>query len=110
MENNIRCYQIETITLKDVVEMLSNGDDEHHNQVRVTEDGNVYLSQDIVGNENLHGLAFRYETFAAGNGYVAKEIRTKPSGRKFAAELFESLKEFWIEYKSSGEPLGIVWH
>ena len=34
-------------------ELIANGDDTHHNQIRVDKSGYVYLSQDIVGSEAI---------------------------------------------------------
>ena len=92
----MKYYDISTLTVEDVKEMLTNGSDKHNNQVRVTKDGKVFLSQDIVGNDETDGLAFRYETFAFQNGYVGSGIE---KDKEFIAALYRSLKENWEQYK-----------
>lgn len=99
----MKYYDITKLTIQDVEEMLSNGDDEHHNQVRVTKDGKVFLSQDVVGYMDTDDLAFRYETFAAHNNYVGRSIRKslKSEGtRIFILDLYNSLKRNWEAYTS----------
>ena len=53
-------------------QLIAEGDEKHNNQIRVTKDGMVYLSQDIVAAEQMDDIAFRFETFDAGNDYVGK--------------------------------------
>lgn len=60
------------LSLQSVRNLLASGDDESHTQLRVTSAGIAYLSK-TVGAEDTSGLAFRLETFAAGNGYVGEE-------------------------------------
>ena len=38
-------YNIQTLTRDELVELIKNGDDNYDNQIRVTEDGYVYLSR-----------------------------------------------------------------
>ena len=66
-------YNINGLTIDDVRKMIAVGDDTHDNQIRVTQDGQVYLSQDIVGAESIGNLRFRFETFDAGDGYVGPD-------------------------------------
>lgn len=68
--SGITMYDINTLTIDDVRDMIAAGDDTHDNQIRVTQAGEVYLSQDIVGADSIGNLRFRFETFDAGNGYV----------------------------------------
>ncbi|WOO35041.1 hypothetical protein R2R35_14670 [Anaerocolumna sp. AGMB13020] len=63
-------YDVETFTIDEFRELIANGDDTHHNQIRVTKSGEVFLSQDIVGAKDLEDIAFRFETFNRGNGYI----------------------------------------
>lgn len=60
---------IHTLTLAGLRDLIASGDDTHDNQLRVRENGEVFLSQD-VGADNLAGIAYRFETFDAGNDYV----------------------------------------
>ena len=79
-------------TLEKVAAMLAAGNDAKMNQVRVTLDGVAYLSEGIVGNQQIDGLAFRLETFVAGNGYVGPGVA---DSRDFIDRIFRVLKKNW---------------
>lgn len=66
----IKAYDIRTITLEQFRMLIACGNDRHNNQIRVTKSGMVYLSEDIVGSEQLDDVALCFETFSAHNGYV----------------------------------------
>ncbi len=66
----IKAYNIRTITLEQFRMLIACGNDRHNNQIRVTKSGMVYLSEDIVGSEQLDDVALCFETFSAHNGYV----------------------------------------
>ena len=66
----IKAYDIRTITLEQFRMLIACGNDSHNNQIRVTKSGMVYLSEDIVGSEQLDDVALSFETFSAHNGYV----------------------------------------
>ena len=66
----IKAYDITTITLEQFRMLIACGNDGHNNQIRVTKSGMVYLSEDIVGSEQLDDVALSFETFSAHNGYV----------------------------------------
>lgn len=59
----------EQLTPQQVRQLLAEGNDRIHNQLRVTRGGIAYLSQ-ITGGRELDGLLFRLETWAAGSGCV----------------------------------------
>lgn len=59
------------LTLQSVAALIGSKDDSAHRQLRVTSNGIAYLS-DEVGNLNTTGLAFRLETWSAGNNYVGQ--------------------------------------
>lgn len=84
-------YDIRTITLEQFRQLIANGDDKHDNQIRVTKSGMVYLS-DIVGADQLDGIAFRFETFDAYNDYIGKAASEDDS---FVKPLFNALKGNW---------------
>ena len=67
---HIKAYDIRTITLEQFRMLIACGNDSHNNQIRVTKSGMVYLSEDIVGAEQLDDVALSFETFSAHNGYV----------------------------------------
>lgn len=66
----IKAYDIRTITLEQFRMLIACGNDSHNNQIRVAKSGKVYLSEDIVGSEQLDDVALSFETFSAHNGYV----------------------------------------
>ena len=66
----VKAYDIRTITLEQFRMLIACGNDRHNNQIRVTKSGMVYLSEDIVGSEQLEDVALSFETFSAHNGYV----------------------------------------
>lgn len=85
-------YNILTITISDLKELIANGDDRHDNQIRVTKDGQVFLSQDIVGADNIENIAFRFESFDAGNDYVGQQASEDD---EFINGLYNALKQNW---------------
>ena len=85
-------YDIRHITLNQFRQLLANGDDSHDNQIRVSKDGMVYLSQNVIGAEQLEDVAFRFETFDAGNDYVGKEAAKDD---EFVKMLYNALKGNW---------------
>ncbi len=66
----IKAYDIRTITLGQFRMLIACGHDSRNNQIRVTKSGMVYLSEDIVGSDQLDDVALCFETFSAHNGYV----------------------------------------
>ena len=76
----IKAYDIRTITLEQFRMLIACGNDSHNNQIRVTKGGKVYLSEDIVGSEQLDDVALSFETFIAYNGYVGvKAAEDRPN-------------------------------
>lgn len=63
-------YDINTITIEQLQNIISVGDDRYDNQIRCSNSGIVYLSQDIVGAQDIEDVAFCFETDNASNGYV----------------------------------------
>lgn len=55
-------------TLETARDLIGSKDDSDHRQLRVDDQGILYLSDD-VGNRNLSGVLFRLETWSAGTGY-----------------------------------------
>lgn len=69
-------FFIDDLTVEKCSELYSEADDRVHNQLRVTEDGYVYLSQ-AVGTRDLIGIRFRFETYCCFNGYVGPKAASK---------------------------------
>lgn len=89
---HIKAYDIRTITLEQFRMLIACGNDRHNNQIRVTKGGMVYLSEDIVGTEQLDGVAFSFETFSAGNRYVGVAASKDDS---HVVPMFRALRSNW---------------
>ena len=88
----IKAYDIRTVALEQFRMLIACGNDRHSNQIRVTKGGMVYLSEDIVGAEQLDGVAFSFETFSAGNGYVGVAASKDDS---HVVPMFHALRSNW---------------
>ncbi|MBT9161089.1 MAG: hypothetical protein DDT26_02388 [Dehalococcoidia bacterium] len=78
-------------TKVNVARLIGSEDDDQHWQLRVRDSGVAYLS-DVVGNNELEGLTFRIETWAAGNDYVGKAAA---SDEAWVDTVYKILKESW---------------
>lgn len=84
-------------TLEAVRSLIASKDDKQHRQLRVTKNGIAYLS-DEVGARNISDLAFRFETWNAGNGYCGAKAA---ADGKWVQEVYNDLKENWPNPKST---------
>lgn len=78
-------------TTQDVASLLGSKDDSQNRQLRVTTAGIASLSDD-VGNRNLNGVAFRFETWDRGNGYVGAKAAADP---KWVGRIEAALRKNW---------------
>lgn len=85
------------LTRQKIGDLIASGDDRTHTQLRVTDAGIAYLS-DAVGTQQLNGVAFRLETFAAGNDYVGQAAS---QDSEWIERLYRVLKENWPNPKTS---------
>lgn len=83
--------------LEDVAKLLASKDDSQHRQLRVTKDGIAYIS-DEVGVNNIDGLAFRFETWNAGNDYCGLKASQDAS---WVSQVFDDLKNNWPNPKAT---------
>lgn len=83
--------------LEDVAKLLASKDDSQNRQLRVTKDGIAYIS-DEVGADNIDGLAFRFETWIAGNDYCGLKASQDAS---LVSEVFDDLKNNWPNPKAT---------
>ena len=81
----------EPFTFEDVAKLIASKDDSEHRQLRVTSEGIAYLSDD-VGIDNLEGLAFRLETWAAGTDHAGKMAARD---EKFVRSIEKVLRDNW---------------
>lgn len=79
------------LSLESLAALIASKDDSAHRQLRVTNQGIAYLSDD-VGAKNIDGLAFRYETWSAGTDCVGKHAS---KDLQFIQALYDSLKSNW---------------
>ena len=93
----IKAYDIRTITLEQFRMLIACGNDSHNNQIRVTKSGMVYLSEDIVGAEQLEDVALCFETFSAHNGYVGVKAA---EDNRHVISLFYALVGNWTSGNS----------
>ena len=51
-------YDVAAMTLEDFRDLIASGNDAYDNQIRVSKEGKIYLSQGITGAISLDGVAF----------------------------------------------------
>ena len=81
-----------SLTLAAVRQLLAEGNDRVHNQLRVSEAGVAWLSTEAVGGASLGGVSFRLETWAAGSGCVGQAASEDES---WVRQIFEVLRQNW---------------
>lgn len=84
-------YNMSTLTIEQFEDLIRNGDDSHHNQIRVDNNGNIFLSS-AIGAQNLQGIKFRLETFDAGNGYVGPAAA---NDTRYIRKLYDGIVNAW---------------
>tara|TARA_R110000850_G_scaffold163581_2_gene288363 strand:+ start:1101 stop:1397 length:297 start_codon:yes stop_codon:yes gene_type:complete len=78
-------------THDDVAELIASKDDSHDRQLRVSNAGIAYLS-DEVGADNLDDVLFRLETWDAGNDYVGHLAAASP---EWVSRIYTALQTNW---------------
>lgn len=86
-----KSYDINKLTHEELRDLIASANDNFDNQIRVTEEGQVFISR-TVGAQSIEGLRFRFETFDAGNGYVGSNAANDSS---YVAETYNALKKCW---------------
>jgi hypothetical protein len=81
-------------TLQAVQQLIASGNDQVHNQLRVTSAGQAFLSTAAVGGAELEGLCFRFETWSAGSGCVGPVAACDPV---WVQQIFNALQLHWTE-------------
>ena len=89
-------YNIHTLTMDQLREMIRSGDDSKANQIRIKSDGTIFLSN-IVGLDCLIGIAGRFEVFQPNNGYVGEGAA---KNERYIKRLFLTIKD-WIDHPRS---------
>jgi len=79
--------------MEELVHLISAGDDSQRNQIRIKEDGTIFLSS-IVGANSLAGIVGRFETFDANNGYVGLKAA---SNETYIKSLFLTIQH-WVKF------------
>ncbi|MGY1458612.1 hypothetical protein ACW5F0_08200 [Luteimonas sp. A534] len=85
------------LTRENVATLIGSVLDTQHWQLRVTKDGIAYLSP-VVGGNDISDLAFRLETWCAGNNYVGFQAA---HDAHWVEQVFKDLSENWPKAKSS---------
>ena len=85
-------YNVHTLTMEQLIDLIASGDDSKRNQIRIAEDGTIFLSN-IVGIKSLEGIAARFETFEPHNDYVG---RRAASNQEYIRSLFLTIQR-WID-------------
>ena len=78
-------------TLDGVRKLIASKDDSQNRQLRVTKDGKAFIS-DKVAAEDIENLAFRLETWGAGNSNVG-DMAAKDD--EWVKKVYNCLKENW---------------
>lgn len=84
-------YNVYTLTKEQLAQMIASGNDAKRNQIRIDKNGMIFLST-VVGAEGLDGIAGRFETFDANNGYVGETAASNP---QYIEKLFGVIQR-WI--------------
>lgn len=78
-------------TRENVAKLIGSVEDTQNWQLRVTSYGEAYLSE-VVGNKNVEGLAFRFETWIFGNKHVGSKAQ---HDKEWVDRIFRALKKNW---------------
>ena len=78
-------------TLASLKQLIASANDSVNTQFRVTDDGFLFISED-VGHKYLDGIKFRFETNAAGAGYVGKSAS---KNALWVKRIFKAVNENW---------------
>lgn len=78
-------------TIEKLKQLIASEDDSVNTQFRVTDEGILFLSK-IVGNRELDGIRFRFETNGMLNGYVGKKAS---ENEIWVKRIFDAVNENW---------------
>lgn len=76
-------------TIENLKALIAQGNDSINTQFRVTDDGLLFISE-VVGNKELDGILFRFETNTAGH---VGEVASK--NNLWVDRIFQALKDNW---------------
>jgi hypothetical protein len=80
-----------SLTFENVRILLASKDDSENRQLRISDAGEAYLSDD-VGNLNLQGVKTQFETWIAGNDYCGANAA---ADEQYVEEIFNDLRVAW---------------
>jgi hypothetical protein len=80
-------------TINNLKIILEAGDETINNQLRITDDGILFLSQD-VGTTNLDGIKSRLETFGSYTNCVGGDIS---DDKEWLERVYKGIKKIWEE-------------
>ncbi|MCM1507479.1 MAG: hypothetical protein NC177_10155 [Ruminococcus flavefaciens] len=89
---------------ENLIEIIKNGDDSHHNVLVLNLDGSFELingcgEEDVQAVKGNNYVA-RWETYCPGNRYVGKDTS---NDIKYMNDLYASASNAWDEYKKTGK-------
>ena len=89
-------------TKENLIEVIKNGDDSHHNVLVLNLDGSFELLNGVDMVEEVKGNNYvvRCETFDAGNDYVGENASKDD---KFIDSLYSWAIRYWNDYKKTGQ-------
>jgi hypothetical protein len=107
----INLNEPEQITTSNVQKMLVSVDDSKNSQIRVSQEGLVYIQQVRYGEDHLEGVLFRSEdTFAQGNGYVGLEAAEDPEWVEWIYQDLKRLQKACEDLKSDWpKPMRLIY-
>jgi hypothetical protein len=89
-------FVTDDFTIAKYKQLISGADDRTNNQLRVNTNGLIYISHRAVGNQDLAGVQFRFETYGAFNGYVGPKAASDP---KYVKREYDELMLAWKHRK-----------
>lgn len=94
--NEMPKYNIRSLTIEQLTNLIAQGDNSRDSQIRIKKDGTIFLSY-VVNMDQLDEISGRFETFRANNNYVGMKAA---KDEKYIKSLFLTIKK-WVESPKS---------
>lgn len=91
MTTTINLAEPGALTIESVRALLAAHDDSTNVQLRVTKEGIAFIST-VVGNRDLEGLAFRFESWQEGTDFVGPSAAQDDN---WVGRIYRALKSNW---------------
>lgn len=86
-------YNMDTLTRNELVDMIKNGNDSHDNQIRIKENGDIFLLETNEPNRS-DDIRFYFQTFPAGDDLVGPDAARDEN---FIETLYKALTHYWAK-------------